>query len=205
MSVFPTGTAARPVATEGALALAASPATRDGRPPLQAVPGLARSRKTLRGAGETAEGLYDDLHHALLLAKERGEQIPCFGSDRDAWVSDVRADRKLAAGKCADCPALVMCGEYANFTNPEGGVWGGKPRGVGRIEPPANPPFPKARRCSCGCGDWTKGGRYLPGHDARHLARLVKYIRAGAISEAGALKALADTPALQAKLARHIR
>jgi len=46
-------------------------------------------------------------------------------------------------------------------------------------QPPAAPK-PKAQpteqgsgpECQCGCGEHTKGGRYRPGHDARHHAAL---------------------------------
>ena len=37
---------------------------------------------------------------------------------------------------------------------------------------PAMPSMPKKSKtpqhCTCGCGMMTKGGRYVPGHDARH-------------------------------------
>lgn len=37
---------------------------------------------------------------------------------------------------------------------------------------PAMPGMPRKgktpRQCTCGCGLMTKGGRYVPGHDARH-------------------------------------
>lgn len=37
---------------------------------------------------------------------------------------------------------------------------------------PAMPAMPRKgkapRPCTCGCGGWTRGGRYIPGHDARH-------------------------------------
>lgn len=38
---------------------------------------------------------------------------------------------------------------------------------------PAPAKAPKdPRACECGCGENTKGGRYRPGHDAKHHARL---------------------------------
>lgn len=33
---------------------------------------------------------------------------------------------------------------------------------------------PKSRPCTCGCGGTTKGGAFLPGHDARFVSDLVK-------------------------------
>lgn len=35
------------------------------------------------------------------------------------------------------------------------------------------------RQCMCGCGDITKGGRFLPGHDARLKSNLLTEARAG--------------------------
>ena len=32
--------------------------------------------------------------------------------------------------------------------------------------------------CGCGCGGQTKGGRYLPGHDAKHKGILIKKAKA---------------------------
>lgn len=51
-----------------------------------------------------------------------------------------------------------------------------KPEHVGTAipEPPAPPVKTKADKgkdCGCGCGGRTKGGRYLPGHDAKHHAQ----------------------------------
>lgn len=34
----------------------------------------------------------------------------------------------------------------------------------------------KSRPCGCGCGDVTKGGTFLPGHDARHRSDLLAVI-----------------------------
>ena len=34
-------------------------------------------------------------------------------------------------------------------------------------------------KCLCGCGDVTKGGRFLPGHDARYKSALVNKARGG--------------------------
>ena len=45
--------------------------------------------------------------------------------------------------------------------------------------------------CACGCGDQTKGGRFLPGHDARLKGRLLAQLREGSARErATAEKAL---------------
>lgn len=49
------------------------------------------------------------------------------------------------------------------------------------------PPMPRARKprppqaCACGCGGQTRGGRFLPGHDAR-LAGWAVRLRRGLIT-----------------------
>ncbi len=63
---------------------------------------------------------------------------------------------------------------------------------------------PNSRECACGCGGMTRGGRYSPGHDSRHLTRLVREVRAGAMTTDRALRSLVDSPALQAKLTRFL-
>jgi hypothetical protein len=40
------------------------------------------------------------------------------------------------------------------------------------------------RKCICGCGGLTKGGSFLPGHDARYKSHLVKEALAGGNPEA---------------------
>lgn len=57
--------------------------------------------------------------------------------------------------------------------------------------------------CACGCGEATSGGRYRPGHDARHAGILARQVVAGQQSYAVAMEQLA-TPALQAKATRQI-
>lgn len=46
---------------------------------------------------------------------------------------------------------------------------GGKPRKPGAKRVAANP-----QECQCGCGGMTRGGKFLPGHDARLKGRLKK-------------------------------
>lgn len=42
--------------------------------------------------------------------------------------------------------------------------------------------------CQCGCDGTTAGGRYLPGHDARHKSQLIKAALAGSDDAAAQLK-----------------
>ncbi|QCQ57453.1 hypothetical protein SEA_SUCHA_8 [Microbacterium phage Sucha] len=53
--------------------------------------------------------------------------------------------------------------------------------------------------CAHGCGESTKGGRYLPGHDAKHVANLFADIKYSAKPVKEALAEL-PTPALHNKL-----
>ena len=40
--------------------------------------------------------------------------------------------------------------------------------------------------CVCGCGEQTKGGQFIPGHDARHKSNLINEVLAGGNDEAEA-------------------
>lgn len=266
MGAFLTGTAARPAPTP----LRALPATWEPRTPLVPVEALTSSRETAREPGERApEALapsfrltgatgatYDDLNHALLLAHERGQEVPCRGTGSELWTSDDLDDQILAADRCYDCPAMLLCKQYADLAEESTNVWGGELRdpatrklalcGRGlhditqpeavrvnsrgwkqclacraasqekrtRERPARTRPVrarvhqvakPTGQICACGCGGRTRLGRYLPGHDARHVGQLVKYVRAGAISEERALRTLTETPKLAAKLAARLR
>lgn len=61
-----------------------------------------------------------------------------------------------------------------------------------------------ARACECGCGGMTKGGAFLPGHDARLLSGLVRMVRSGELPRYEAADRLAGFPALQAKLGKYL-
>lgn len=256
-----------------ASALVASPTTSGERTLLVPVETLTSSREAPREAGErateahalgfaltgTTGAAYDDLNHALLLAHERGQEVPCRGTGSELWTSDDPDDQVVAADRCYDCPALLLCKAYADLAKESTGVWGGELRdpvtrkltlctkGLHDITQPGavrvnsrgwkqclacratsneryearratrEPRRPRpirarvqhaakstGRACACGCDGRTRGGRYLPGHDARHIGQLVKYIRAGAITESRALHSLAETPLLQAKLAARL-
>jgi hypothetical protein len=52
--------------------------------------------------------------------------------------------------------------------------------------------------CHCDCGGTTKGGRYLPGHDAKHKAALVKAALLGGKRAANKLERLGWTKFLEA-------
>lgn len=57
--------------------------------------------------------------------------------------------------------------------------------------------------CTCGCGGRTKGGRYLPGHDAKHVAWQAAMVQSAHITPEQALAEL-PSPALHNKLAQRL-
>lgn len=61
----------------------------------------------------------------------------------------------------------------------------------------------KEGKCRC-CGEVTKGGAFLPGHDARYIKILATGINEGVFDPIEARKSLADKPALLAKLDKRI-
>lgn len=201
---------------------------------LRAVPAAPRSRETPRNAGETrrdarariaqlaesfatssiAEDAYTALWRGIGIAQDAKVEVPCLGPGGAAWVSEDLDDQELAAERCWDCPALTLCKRYADLAGEKGGTWGAVTRDPARV-PGQSADAVRVRRrkaqnegsgpeCACGCEVRTKGGRYLPGHDAARVGQLVRYVRDRAISREHALRALADSPSLQAKLARHL-
>jgi hypothetical protein len=53
--------------------------------------------------------------------------------------------------------------------------------------------------CDCGCGETTKGGRYLAGHDAKHKSALVQAALGGSKRAETKLEQLGWTKFLDAK------
>jgi len=58
---------------------------------------------------------------------------------------------------------------------------------------------PKMPQCECGCGDVTKGGRFLPGHDAKLKKSLIESALEGSKRAATKLEKLGWTKFLAAK------
>lgn len=169
-----------------------------------------RELAAVLGVSDEAEWAYADLNHALLLAHERGQEVPCQGQGGEAWTSDDYDDQQVAADRCLDCPAMALCERYRTLARPAAGTWAGvtsdparKPadpkRGL-RVRPSAG----ELVRCLCGCGGEPRRGRYLPGHDSQHLAALLDAVRSARISPDEALADLAHSERLQAKLTRFV-
>lgn len=56
--------------------------------------------------------------------------------------------------------------------------------------------------CHCGCGGSTKGGRYLPGHDAKHKKALIEAALLGGKRAVNRLEKLGWTKFLEAARAK---
>lgn len=68
------------------------------------------------------------------------------------------------------------------------------------------PAKPKTGTCIC-CGEATKGGLFLPGHDARHIGRVAETIKGGKYTLDEALQLMTEqgiSEALRAKLAKRV-
>lgn len=66
-------------------------------------------------------------------------------------------------------------------------------------------PETPATGCQCGCFAPTRGGSYLPGHDARHVSVLASYVQAGTHTPEQALSVFRDArPALHNKLVQRL-
>lgn len=59
--------------------------------------------------------------------------------------------------------------------------------------------------CHCGCGGTTKGGRYLPGHDAKHKKALVESALGGSKRAAHKLEQLGWSKFLEAARAGSVQ
>jgi hypothetical protein len=60
------------------------------------------------------------------------------------------------------------------------------------------------RPCTCGCGETTGGGLYRPGHDARHVSRLVKQVKSSELTLDAARSEVAHSDKLVAKLEKAV-
>lgn len=66
-------------------------------------------------------------------------------------------------------------------------------------------PKKQPRQCTCGCGGTTKGGIFLPGHDARFVGLVARAVVAGELTEAAAEERMASvSDLLKAKIRRSI-
>lgn len=171
---------------------------------------------TAHTQSDDAIDAYDNLNRAIMLAREDGNEVSCLGPGWEAWTSDDSVDQELAADLCLLCPVFDHCEAYAETARPAAGTWAGittppmskpkarKPRP--RVTIVAKPRAPSVGpACTCGCGERTRGGRYLPGHDSCHVRDLLRQIRSREITAETAREALSESPRLRGKLDGYLR
>lgn len=71
-----------------------------------------------------------DAAHGRLLAdieehQHRGQEIPCRGTGRAAWIAEDRKQQEFAVDQCHRCPVLEQCADYALTYQESAGTWGG--------------------------------------------------------------------------------
>lgn len=68
---------------------------------------------------------HDDMTKALVKLLDSGGRPPCSDGS-DAWLSEDREERAIAARRFQPCPLLVLCVAAAESTRERFGVWGGR-------------------------------------------------------------------------------
>jgi len=56
------------------------------------------------------------------------DSVPCRGQNSRLWTSEQPEERAAAAYRCAPCPAIASCGDYAEVARERFGVWAGRDR-----------------------------------------------------------------------------
>lgn len=144
------------------------------------------------------DGNYIDVdgHHRALAYRKLGRLIP-------AWVGEISPDDRHAMEEThldqVHEGTSPLNKSVANKASEGGHHVAGTPytyrHGWIRLVP---------GECKDGCGAKTKGGHYLPGHDARHLSDLHGAVTRGEITHEEAHQALSHSGKLQAKLAKRL-
>lgn len=112
------------------------------------------------------------------------------GEISEAWLCvDVDACEARNKKRLAEHPTLQMIRTHQS---------------AGRQEIQAKTSRPGGGECLC-CGEPTKGGRFLPGHDSKWLNKKINEIGGGVVSRADQVKAVAEfSPALAVKLEKRL-
>jgi hypothetical protein len=139
-----------------------------------------RPAVAVRKAGYCWHGLHDLREPGAVFVRRNGRK-ECMGCRADR--AERHNERRRAERGEATTRVPVRPGAKPRKRAPRGPKW-----------------TPGARACTCGCGGTTRGGRYLPGHDSRHLAALRTDVRSRALTVEGALAEVAHSERLQAKL-----
>ncbi|MGI8590800.1 MAG: WhiB family transcriptional regulator [Nakamurella sp.] len=61
------------------------------------------------------------LHEAL----DEVGPVACRGADADLWTSERADERESASHRCAGCPVIGACGNYATVAREKFGTWAG--------------------------------------------------------------------------------
>lgn len=153
----------------------------------------------------------------------RGEDVDpaksvCVDRDDCAAYREVRRERgpiakflrEYYAGATASArvePSFKLTGTDTTPTREQAEAWS---EGVFDSLPPEvqakvvrHRDRPRKAACRC-CGEPTKGGTFLPGHDARYISSLARDVELGCLDKEAALSAVNDKPALMAKLERKL-
>jgi len=80
---------------------------------------------------------------ALGAALELAGPVPCTG--RSQWISEDRDDRTAAALRCARCPVIAECRDYADKSRETFGVWAGRDRTPNKGSSASLPLFDESR------------------------------------------------------------
>lgn len=72
---------------------------------------------------------HQDLIEGLRDALAEGLRVPC--AESEGWVSDIPAQRAVAALLCTGCPVMAECRAAADESGERFGVWAGVDRSPG--------------------------------------------------------------------------
>jgi SPP1 gp7 family putative phage head morphogenesis protein len=153
------------------------------------------------------DGDYIDVdgHHRALAYHELGKLIP-------AWIGDIEPqDRhdmeethldQVHEGADPKNKAIATKGWADAWLHELRGPHGEWISGGGLVDDAlrAAPGERHDNQCHDGCGGITRGGKYLPGHDAKHVKRLHAEVTSGQTSHEDALRELGHSSKLQDKL-----
>ncbi|AOZ65131.1 hypothetical protein KDI99_gp31 [Arthrobacter phage Greenhouse] len=127
-------------------------------------------------------------------ANEIGPNWKCI----DRQDCEAEQERKLAANPTIQWMRNLERQKRPVAISEDAGALEGPPARQKVSRTPRKPAEPTP--CTCGCGDLTKGGKFLPGHDSKYLNQLVEAAdRGGRHADEAAIRADAISEAFGAK------
>lgn len=148
----------------------------------------------------------DRAHPTGPRCRECGAREPMVELGPDLTCTDRAACALAIEARLSNDPLHQLIVE-CRTAKMENGEWVERPRRATPRERAAAKAERVARRsrpCTCGCLGTTKGGAFLPGHDARYVSTLVAAVREGGLDRAEAMLRLGDFPALLAKFEKRL-